>query len=375
MPFGIQPLVADVRAVFAARSGYSLTPAIETKFEALSRPHTRFVLMGSQFGGRPKLFTKPRGMSSSACVEVGRRMYRRSKLASSLKKLFPLFRQVHEDGVASGPLAALTLTFNPEPPDCMPLLEMTQDAFLAVFGDQFGSDCVFKISGPVYEIGKAKVHEPLVDYVRGTGPYNAAARRALDDLTEVIKKEKGTFEDVGIRVSVAKADRSEGERVPPVHYVSRRRRADIEAMVQEKWERPISHLTEEEAEPRGEGLVDLQEYLLATRTYGSVWTMRGKIVRGVGRKYLPVLEVMLPESDRLDAGPREWVTWDEVAQEVKRSPKVSKASASSPTFLEKALGDLAEAELIRAKDEEYSLAQDLHEVLHVSYYALGDWKG
>jgi len=374
MLFGKKALVADVRAVFAPQSAYSITPAVANKFHPLRSEYGKFILMGSLFGGKPKLFTKPRGMSSSACIEVGRKVRSRKNLGKALETLFPLFQEVHDVGASSGPLAALTLTFNPPPEDHTPLLEMTRDAFLAVFGEQFGNTCVFKISGPVYEIGKAKVHEPLADYVRGTGPYSAAARRALDDLISAMNKEKGTFEDVSIRVSVAKADRPEGEKVPPVYYVAPERRSDVEDIVGEKWERPITHMTEDMVEERGEETVELQQYLLATRTYGTVWTMRDRIVRGVSRKYLPVLEAMLPESERSDAGLKEWQTWDEVADLVRQSPKVSKANASSPTYLEKALAGLIAAEVVRTKEDEYSLAPDFADLLHVSYYALGDWK-
>ncbi len=374
MPFGIKPLVADVRAVFAAKGGYSLTPAIAHRFEELRRPYTKFILLGSQFGGKPKLFTRPRGMSASACIDVGRRVWARSRLESALRELFPFFREAVEAGVTSGPLSEITLTFNPEPEDHAPVLKMVQAAFLSVFSDQFGDQCVFKITGPIYEIGKVKAHESLADYVRGVGPYNAIARRAMEDLQELINKEKGTFEDVQIVVSVANEDRPPGERVPPAFYVAPHPRADVEKVIQENWERELGHLTPEQAEARGADLIEITKFLHAARTHGWVWTMRGNIVRGVKRDFLPVLEVMLPPSERLDAGPKEWFSWDEIVERVKRSPKISKAHASSPSFLEKALAGLEAAELIRVKDEEFSLAPDFHELLHVTYYSLGDWK-
>ncbi len=374
MPFGLKPICADVRAVFAPKSNYSLTPAVASKFHELRKPYAKFILIGSQFGGKPKIFTRPRGMSSSACVDVGRRVWRRARLEGELEALFPLFHEVVEAGVASGPLSEITLTFNPMPDDHAPVLKMVQAAFLAVFGEQFGNRCVFKITGPIYEIGKAKVHEPLADFVRGTGPYNSAARRAIEDLVEVMNKEKGTFEDVQILVSVAKADLSEHDRVPAVFYASEQPREEVEKIVEEEWGRPITHITPEQAADSDAERMVLRGFLHAARTHGKVWTMRGNIVRGVKRAFLPVLEVLLPDDERLDAGPKEWFSWDEIAARVKQSPKISKAQASSPSFLEKALAGLEAAELVRKKDDEYSLAQDFHELLHVSYYTLGDWK-
>lgn len=375
MPFGIKPLVVDVSATFEAKSGYHLTPGIENKFDRIQGRYRKFILMGSKFGGKPKLFTEPRGMSASARIEVGRRMWRRSKLRSVLVELLPLFREVHDEGVSSGPLAELVLTFEPTPDDDAPLLAMTQEAFLEVFSDVFGDRCVFRISGKAYEIGKAKVYEPLVDYVRGVGPYTVAARRSVEDLSEVIQKEKGTFEDVRIWVSVAKEEMLEGGTVPPVYYSARHTRADVERMAQEKWEHSISHLTEEEVEQRGEALLELRDYLLATRTRGNVWTMKVNVVRAVRRDYLPVLAVMLPETERLDAGPQAWLSWEELAKLVSESPKVSKSQATSSSFLEKALANLCGAELAREKDEEYSLAPDFFSIQHVRYYSLGAWKG
>ena len=374
MPFGIKPLVVDVSATFEAKSGYHITPAVESKFERIQRGYRTFILLGSHYGGKPKLLTQPRGMSASACVEVGRRMWRRSRLEAVLTRLFPFFQELDEAGVSSGPLYELVLTFEPKPEAPGPLLAMIRRAFVAVFHETFGNDCVFRISGSTYEIGKAKVHEPLVDYVRGAGPYNVVARRAAEDLNELIQKEKGTFEDVRIWVSVAKGDRAEGEKVPPVHYSSRHARADVERLVKENWERPILHITDEEAEQRADTLIELGDYLDAARTRGTVWTMRGKVVRGVGRDYLAVLEVMLPASGRLDAGPQPWLSWDELAQRVRESPKVSKSHANSPSFLEKALFGLETSELIRTKGEEYCLAPDFHSVQHVRYYSLGKWR-
>lgn len=374
MPFGIKPLVVDISATFEPKSGYHITPAVEAKFDRVQRRYRTFILLGSHFGGKPKLFTQPRGMSASACVEVGRRMWRRSRLEAVLRGLFPFFRELHESGASSGPLDQLVLTFAPKPEDPGPLLAMIRRAFIAVFHESFGDDCVFRISGSTYEIGKARVYEPLVDYVRGTGPYNVAARRAGEDLAELIQKEKGTFEDVRIWVSVAKEDRPDGERVPPVYYSSRHPRADVERLVKENWHRPLSRLTDEEVEQRSESMVELDDYLNATRARGTVWTMRGKVVRGVSRDYLPVLEVMLPESSRLDAGPQPWLSWDELAERVKQSPRVSKSHASSPSFLERALYDLETAELIRTQRDEYCLTSDFYSLQHVRYYTLGRWK-
>jgi len=375
MAFGIRPLVVDVSATFGAKSGYHLTPGIENKFDKVQGRYRKFILMGSKFGGKPKLFTEPRGMSAAARIEVGRRMRRRAKLKSALVELLPLFREVDDEGISSGPLAELVLTFEPSPDDDAPLLAMVQEAFLEVFSDVFGDRCVFRVSGKTYEIGKAKVYEPLVDYVRGIGPYTVAARRTVEELTEVIKKERGTFEDVRIWVSVAKEDMPEGETVPPVYYSARHTRADVERMVQEKWEHSISYLTEDDVEQRRDTLLELRDYLLATRTRGNVWTMQGNVVRAVRRDYLPVLAVMLPEDGRLDAGPQAWLSWEELARLVSESPKVSKAQASSSSFLEKALANLCGAELAREKDEDYSLAPDFFSVQHVRYYSLGAWKG
>ena len=375
MPFGLKPLVVDVSATFEPQSGYHMTPGVEVKFEPLRRRYRRWIFMGSLYGGNPKLFTKPRGMSASARIEVGRRMWRRSRLEAVLTELFPLFLDLPAAGISSGPLDVLKLSFSPRPDDDLPLLAMVEAAFAAVFGDMFGHDCVFLISGHVYQIGKAKAYEPLVDYVRGVGPYNAVARRSIEDLVEHVGKERGTFEDVRLWVSVSKDDLGPDDPIPPVYYSCRHPRTDVETMVREKWERPVRHLTEEEAEQREEDLVELRDYILASRTRGTVWVKNGRVVRTVGRDYLPVMEAMLPPSSNHDAGPQEWFGWDELVDRVQRSPKISRANAQSSTFLEKALAGLTGAELVRERDDEYALAADFHTYEHVRYYSLGRWPG
>ncbi|MBM4084883.1 MAG: hypothetical protein FJ272_08855 [Planctomycetes bacterium] len=366
MSYYLRPLIIDMNARYEPESGYFVSAGIEKKFAELAARHTETVLFGGHYGGVPRLYTEPHGLSASTRIDVGRMIWSSTAIYAKIEEVLMLFREAQECEVASGGVISLRFVFNTQK-NVKDYLNIAKEAFVKVYGPEFGDDPVFYDAYSYFELGKAKIHQSLREHIYDSGPYNYKSRLLLEKLQTDIVAEEGTYEQVVIYTVIKRKAEKDEDRAPRLVYACEERKPVIEERVQKACERPIEHIRPSQVKDFGKDICTFKEYLVATRRHGTVYLLKDDIIRSIKRDYVALLVVFIEAQGE----PMDWQT---IFEKIKQSTRVSKAYSESASYVDLGLEDLLRADLVAKDQDLFRLTLNFDEVKHATYYTLGEYR-
>ena len=360
----LAPQTFDLIAYYEPRADFSLSVKVRRSLHELVQRHTRMTWMMGKHSGRPVMHTDIRGISIGTRIEVSRIVMRRHAQVNILSETFFLFVEAAERCISSGPIHRMTVHFSKarrsEP----------RAAAKQAFQNVFGSDCCFlaRHKQPL-EIGRAVVHQTLLEHLFESGAYNCIHQPRIEAVANEMQKSPGRYENHRFFVMPA----ARPGKLPRLQFCYSGRRPDrlAETAMRQKTEEHLAFVDAETLDEQSESYVSLSDYERASRRYGTLWVMQGDLIRALDRQRAAVLYLFLDEFNQ--EHPDRWYDWDRLYERQQQCPRINRASRNSSISLDISLGHLVESQCLLREKDRFTLHPAFTDFKHATFYALGQY--
>ena len=357
------PQTFDLMAYYEPRADFALTAHLRRAFDKLADKYARTTFMTGRHGGRPVLHTDIKGISVGTRIEVSRLVFRARNQVQALTDAFRLFVEAAEQGVASGPIRRIILHFRKAEHR-----RVLRSAAAQAFRQVFNNDCCFLTPRKNHlEIGRAVVHQSLVEHLWETGPYHSQHQPRIEAVTHELRSQPGRYENHHFFV---KPIAREGE-VPQlwVCYSGEAPDSFVEVAMRQKTEEHLLFVPSPKLAEHRTAYVSLPDYERACRRFGTLWVMQHDLIRALDRQLASVLFNFMDNTTREPL--ERALTWQQLYDRQKHCRHINRASRNSPSFLDMSLHQLTETDFIVRDKDCYGLYPRFTQYKHATFYELG----
>lgn len=357
--------VYDLACHYEPRSDFALSARLRKSVKDLQNEFGRRAWMTGSYSGRPTIHTDMKGIAIGTRIEMSTLVFRPSRRVDRVANIFRMFQAAADRGISSGPIARMTVRFD-HADRRVDLREPIMDAYAEVFG----SPCIFQFQFNNYlRIGRAVVHQELVHYLREDGPYHSDHQPRVEKVQNELHRQPGRYE--GYRYFVEPLF-TPGEK-PGVRFCYSGAKPDklIEVTLRQKSEETLAFLTPQEVDAAPDQYVSLADYDLGSRRFGALWVSEKGLLRRIDRVWLPLVYLFM-DDDLWPILDRSF-SWEELYSRQRSSGYVPISSRGSTTFLDICIERLRERRIILADGSRYRLNPEFPNILHVTYYELGEY--
>jgi len=364
LPKSVQ--VYDLAAHYEPRSDFALSARLRHDIKDLARKYGRPAWMTGAYSGAPTIHTDMKGIAIGSRIEMSSLITKPAQRQSRIEEVFRCFAEAEQRDISSGPISRMTVRFD-HADRRVDLRVPIQDAFEEVFG----SKCCFQFQLNNYlRIGRAVVHQDLINHLREDGPYHSDHQPRVEKVQNELHRQPGRYE--GYRYFVEPLF-TPGQH-PELNFCYTGEKPDklIEVTLRQKGGEELIFLTETEVAANPRRFVSLNDYDLGARRFGNLWVMQEGMLRKIDRAWLPLVYLFMDENFQpiLDRA----FTWEELYERQRSNDYAPISSRSSTTFLDICIERLRERRMIlREKDNEYRLDPGFFDIEHVTYYEIGEF--
>nr|VFJ65335.1 MAG: hypothetical protein BECKDK2373C_GA0170839_11291 [Candidatus Kentron sp. DK]VFJ65921.1 MAG: hypothetical protein BECKDK2373B_GA0170837_11561 [Candidatus Kentron sp. DK] len=365
----IKPQVYDFVAYYEPRADFSLSARIRKAIKELGRRYGRPTWMAGAHAGRPAIYTDMHGISIGARIEISRLIWKPESRRARIAEVFEMFTEAARQGITSGPISRMTVRFRGGKHSIGPRLPV-REAFEAVFG----STCCFQVLTTDHRylhmhIGRAVVHQTLLQHLREGGPYHSTYLPRIERVQNELDGQPDRYE--GYHYFVKPFLSPEGWPEVDFCYSGHEPARPMEATLLQRTGEQLRFIPESEVEIHSDQFVSLTDYELGARRFGALWIMQQGLIRQLDREYLPLLYLFMDDSGH--PMPDRAFNWQELFERQRKSQYVPQASRASGTFLDMGIEHMLERDLIMQEGGNWCLHPGFSDVLHVTYYELGQY--
>jgi hypothetical protein len=359
------PQTFDVMAHYEPQAEFAMTARLRSELERLGDRYSSRTFMAGKHSGRPVMHTDVRGISVAARIEISRIVFRPSQQPAVLADVFRLFNIAADEGLTSGPLWRLVIDI---PRKNKNNLRRPRSAASEAYSSVFGEKCCF-LARPkqALEIGRAVVHQTLLEHLQESGPYHHAYEPRIQAVRRELHQQPGRYENH--RFFVRPAARTGGLPHLDFCYSGDRRDSLVELAMRQKTEERMVFVGPEDVSEQPDSFVSLSDYEHAARRFGTLWVMLEDVVRPLVRDRAAGLYLFMDES--LEAESDRWFSWKELFDRQRECEQINRASRQSPSNLDMSLRHLVDNDLVVRRKDAYRLQNGFEQCFHTTFYELG----
>ena len=363
------PETFDLVAHYQPRADFSLSPSVRRQLKDLGKRYSQATLMTGSHSGRPSLQTDIKGISVGTRIEISRLVFRRGKTREVLANAMRLFVEAAERGVASGPIKSIEMQYRKHL-----YRGEGREAARDAYRDVFGEDCCFLTTKKrKLELGRAVVHQSLLEHLREAGPYHSMHQNLVEAVRNELQKQPGRYEQHKFFVKPMVSGQ-DGDRPTVVFcYSGDARDQLVEVAMRSRAEATLEFVTPDDVKSHPEQYVSLEDYERAARRFGTLWVMQGDLIRPLERQHAAALYLFMDDDGQplLDQS----MTWQEMFDLLKHCGHVNRASRQSPTYLDVCLHQFERGGFVKrnAREQTWRLNPGIVDYMHVTFYELGEY--
>lgn len=361
-----RPRTFNFEAHYEPRADFTLSPNVRRALDELARRHTRWTAMTGKHAGRPVIHTDLKGIAVGTRLELSRLVFGVHRQAVTMAETFALFVEAAEQGICSGPIHRLALGYPHVDRYPVPRASAQQ-----AFRDVFGGNCCFRVQRwDKLEIGRAVIHQTLLEHLHESGPYHSAHQPRVEAVQGEVQRQAGRYENH--RVFVQPVIRA-GD-IPNVRfcYSGPAPEAMVEVAMHQKTGETLEFVDAAQVDAADDHTyVSLTDYDHGSRRFGELWVMQSNLVRALDRHRVPALYLFMDEHEQLELD--RWFTWDELYQRQMRCSRIPRAAQQSPSYLELSLDHLLGADCLVERKHHYALHPEVVNYNHVTFYEFGQY--